>query len=93
MYMRGQNRVEADLSSLAIPRLASDQWMVDVLADLQEAARDRGMMAVVDQLAIATRVTKQEIARKRVEAGIRRPNEVDHTAFYYTVPPAGYRRN
>ncbi|QPM90645.1 hypothetical protein [Pseudooceanicola algae] len=79
-----------DINPSPFPRVALDQWMVDVLADLQEAAKDRGMTRVVDQLAIATRVTQEEILRKRTEASGSRRTVPE---YYPSSPPAGYRKH
>ncbi|MBT9384788.1 hypothetical protein KM176_13040 [Pseudooceanicola sp. CBS1P-1] len=56
------------MNAAAFARISSDAWMVDVLAELQEAALDRDMFVVAEQLAVTTRLVQGEIARKRNEA-------------------------
>ncbi|QOL82982.1 hypothetical protein [Pseudooceanicola spongiae] len=42
--------------------MRSNLWMIDVLADLQEAAQQRGLTAFADQLRIARRVAHAEMS-------------------------------
>ncbi|WP_010137391.1 hypothetical protein [Oceanicola sp. S124] len=50
-----------------LSKLSADQWMIDVLADLQEAARERELYASAEKLAQVSRVVQDEITRKRID--------------------------
>ncbi|NIZ09435.1 hypothetical protein [Pseudooceanicola sp. HF7] len=91
--MRVQQGYQTEPSPPPFPRVARDQWMVDVIADLQEAAKERGMMRLVDELAVCTRITQEEIYRKRMEALAPRRTVQEADRYYPSSPPAGYRRN
>lgn len=69
--MQGQDRQ----TSAGTPREAeyllskmnADQWMIDVLADLHEAARERELYTSAEKLAQVSRTLQNEITRKRID--------------------------
>ncbi|MBR9763597.1 MAG: hypothetical protein GYB53_08755 [Rhodobacteraceae bacterium] len=62
--VQGSTGINADA---VLSKLSADQWMIDVLADLQEAARERELYASAERLAQVSRVVQDEITRKRID--------------------------
>ncbi|MGI3165489.1 hypothetical protein [Pseudooceanicola sp. 200-1SW] len=60
----GANPREAEY---LLSKISADQWMIDVLADLQEAARERALHTSAEKLAQVGRVLQNEITRKRID--------------------------
>ena len=61
----GYNGANPREAEYILSKLSADQWMIDVLADLQEAARDRALYTSAEKLAQVSRVLQNEITRKR----------------------------
>lgn len=71
MRQEGQGRSgrasDAAAADAMLSKLSADQWIIDVLADLQEAARDRELYTSSEKLAQVSRVVQDEITRKRID--------------------------
>lgn len=66
-YGKSSAAADAVNADAMLSKLSADQWIIDVLADLQEAARDRELYTSSEKLAQVSRVVQDEITRKRID--------------------------
>lgn len=66
-HVRGNPAGNPREAEYLLSKMNADQWMIDVLADLQEAARERELYTSAEKIAQVSRTLQNEITRKRID--------------------------